>query len=72
MRAGSPAALIASLSGTLTAIVMMTATRYRPNAAAIQGSAGVPRLAMPATRVRTRAPPKAVIMNHGLMMARSI
>src|SRR5262252_5684773 len=39
MRAGSPAALIASLSGTLTAMVMITAMRYKTNAAPIHGSA---------------------------------
>src|SRR5215475_15190864 len=38
MRAGSPAALIVSLSGTLTAMVMITAIRYRTNAAPSHGS----------------------------------
>ena len=38
MRAGSPATLSASLSGTLTAMVMITAMRYKANAAPIHGS----------------------------------
>src|SRR5215472_19048331 len=38
MRAGSPATLSPSLSGTLTAMVMITAMRYKANAAPIHGS----------------------------------
>src|SRR5215471_4013157 len=74
MRAGSPAALSPSLSGTLTAMVMTTAVRYKANAAPIHGS----RLRLSALKwsaaarpVSTRAPRKAA-MNHRFMMALSI
>src|SRR5262249_19934769 len=68
MRAGSPAALSASLSGTLTAMVMITAMRYKANAAPIQGSRwrrSPARWRAAARPVSTRAPRKAA-MNHGL------
>jgi len=74
MRAGSPAALSASLSGTLTAMVMTTAVRSKTKAVPIHGSAwrlSLLRWRAAARPVSTGAPKKAA-MNHGLMMALSI